>query len=246
MIPPSKILRFILYKIKLLFIEKKYNGRLKYVFENNNSDKLIIAFSGFPSRVPKYNYRKTLNNVKVDKLFILDDFAGRGNYYWYENGKDYPKRLVEGLIHKVLGERKYDEVSTIGSSKGGTCAIFYGLEFNVTEILASACQYHIGDYLYTLNHKKIFFLMMGKNAGEKEVEMLNNMLPRMIKEHAHSTTKVHLCYSELEHTYQEHIVDLISDLEDSNISVSKKVDKYNSHGENGYYFSVYLKEHFLK
>ncbi len=78
-------------------------GKLRYIHEQNGSDELIIMFSGFGSSVRKYNYMKTLNDSKIDKLFILDVWGYRGSYYWYEKGKDEPKRLVSKLIESIWG-----------------------------------------------------------------------------------------------------------------------------------------------
>ena len=78
----SKMMEFF-FHIK----EKTYKSRIKYIYENNHSDKLIIIFPAFPSGdKPMYNYYKTLKDVKMDKLFILDNFGYRGSYLLYENG----------------------------------------------------------------------------------------------------------------------------------------------------------------
>lgn len=81
--------------------EKKYKGRVKYLFQQKQSKTLAIVFSGFAEK-PVYNYVRTLKNLKADKLFILDDFAYRGSYYWYTNGSDEPLHLVDSLIKYVI------------------------------------------------------------------------------------------------------------------------------------------------
>lgn len=83
--------------------EKTFQNRLKYILQKNGSSTLIISFSGFPGNIaPSYNYIRTLSGIKYDKLFILDDFGFRGSYYWFENGKDSPRRLTQGLINQVI------------------------------------------------------------------------------------------------------------------------------------------------
>ena len=237
-----KGLRFAFNKIRLSFKEKRY-GKLKYLFEQNGSDELIIVFSGFDT-VRKYNYMKTLKGANIDKLFLLDNFGYRGSYYWYENGKNTPNVLVSGLIEQVCKSGKYKSVYTAGSSKGGTCAIYYGLKFNVKEVFSSACQYHVGDYLNTDNLRKILEGMMGAHYTEADVRKVNDELPNMIKEKAQSKTLINLYYSEKDHTYQEHIVDLKRDLEAAGIQYTVTKDDYVNHGDNGFYFSKYLKERF--
>lgn len=131
-----------------------------------------------------------------------------------------------------------------GSSKGGTCAIYFGLKHHATEIFASACQYHIGDYLNTTKHLPIIKAMMGETYGSSDVEKLNDMVPNMISKNKDSKTKVHLYYSKDEHTYNEHIIDLLQDFDRARISYDSTIDSYINHGENGVYFSKYLKEQF--
>ena len=97
----QKGIKFVKNKICLSFKEQRL-GKLKYIHERNNSDELIIVFSGFGT-VRKYNYMKSLSLSTIDKLFILDNFGYRGSYYWFEKGKDSPNKLVSELIERVGG-----------------------------------------------------------------------------------------------------------------------------------------------
>lgn len=118
------------------------------------------------------------------------------------------------------------------------------MKFNVKEVFSSACQYHVGDYLNTENHRKILEGMMGKNYGPKEVEAVNDELPQMIKEKAHSETLINLYYSEKDHTYQDHIVDLKRDLDSAGIKYTITTDDYVKHSDNGFFFKGHLKQRF--
>lgn len=240
----KKGIRYIFFKTKLLFIEKKYNHRLKYIYQNNGSDTLIVVFSGFAKRIPKYNYMRTLKESKVDKLFILDDFGHRGSYHWFVDGKDTPLKLTNGLIKHITEQKKYNKLMMAGSSKGGTCAIYFGLEHHADEVFAGACQYHVGTYISTPNHRDVLEGMMGKDADQADIDKLDAILPTQLHNHAGASTIIHLCYSKEEHTYPEHIVDLIEDLKKNNIPFVERIDSYTSHGENGIYFSAYLKSYF--
>ena len=238
----NKALRFLKHKIQLSFKEKRL-GKLKYIYEQNGSNELIIVFSGFGT-VRKYNYMKTLEESKIDKLFILDVFGYRGSYYWFEDGKDAPNQLVSRLIESISG--KYKRIYTAGSSKGGTCAIYFGLKFNVDAVYASACQYHIGDYLNTQAHKKIMQGMMGKHFTAKDVQKVNDELPNMIRQKRNSHTIVNLFYSEQDETYKKHIVDLKHELTAAEVQFTTTVDNYVNHGDNGLYFSKHLKSFFCQ
>lgn len=236
----NKAYRLFINKIRLSFKEK-HQGKLRYIYERTGSDELIIVFSGFGT-IPKYNYMKTLAQSKIDKLFILDNFGYRGSYYWFENGKNSPNILVSRLIEQIRGG--YKNIYTAGSSKGGTCAIYYGLKFNAKEVFSSACQYHVGDYLNTEKHRRIMEGMMGKNYGPEDVKRVNDELPNMIKENANAGTLINLYYSEKDHTYQDHIVDLKRDLDSAGIKYTITTDDYVKHSDNGIYFKGHLRRRF--
>ena len=94
----------LLTKLYIKAIERKWQGRLRYIYKNNHADKLVIVFSGFSPKGPVYNYMRTLNSFKcVNQLYILDDFGYRGSYYWLEDGKDTPRALTNGLINYIVG-----------------------------------------------------------------------------------------------------------------------------------------------
>ena len=57
-----------------------------------------------------------------------------------------------------------------------------------------------------------------------------------------STQKVYLHYSNMEHTYKEHIQHLLADLEKQGIPVEQNVETYTVHAELKYYFPQYLEK----
>lgn len=223
--------------------EKKYKGRLNYIYENNHADKLMIVFSGFSQEKPMYNYMRTLNGVKsINKLFLLDDFGYQGSYYLMEDGRDTPRQLVIGLVEKILGEGSIKEVFTMGTSKGGTCAIYYGLQFHATHVFSGACQYLIANYLNTKEHKPILVGMLGNDYTQSSFDNLNDVVRKQIEKYQGTDTLIHLLYSEKEHTFAEHIVFLLDDLKRCNISYSAKIEQFENHGDVGQYFIPYIQK----
>ena len=73
----------------------------------------------------RYNYVRTLDKYKCNKLFILDDFGfdKRGAYYLGENGNFGIEKDVELLIDKTICNLKTNKNIFIGSSKVGYAAI---------------------------------------------------------------------------------------------------------------------------
>lgn len=89
----NKILDLLKTKYLMKFKQKTYLGnkyKIKYIFKKNNKSRdLLIVFSSCTKigQKARYNYVRTLDEFKCNKLFILDDFGfdGRGAYYL---GKD--------------------------------------------------------------------------------------------------------------------------------------------------------------
>lgn len=237
----NSVLNKILIKAFLLLHERKYKGRLKYIYEDNHSDTLLVVFSGFSStKRPLYNYVRTLQKLKsMNKLFILDDFGFRGSYYWFENGNDTPLELTKGLIEEK--RHMCDKIYTMGTSKGGTCAIFFGLLFGAEHIYSGACQYYVGNYLNIEERWPILRGMMGDCYSQNDINKLNEMMPNQIKNFKTSQSIIHLLYSKNEHTYDEHIVYLIEDLKRSDIKYLEIIENFDNHSEVGSYFIQYIK-----
>lgn len=233
----------LLMKLYFSVNEKTYKGKVKYLFQKHKSKTLAIIFSGF-SEKPVYNYVKTLKNWKVDKLFILDDFAYRGSYYWFSNGSKEPMVLIQSLVDQFSNSEKYDKVVALGSSKGGTCAIYYGLTAGMDEVYAAACQYHVGSYVNTAedNRIKVFKSMMGSDAGVAEQQILDAIMPKLFEEKAGSRTQIHLMYSKNEHTYIDHIKDMITDMDRHHINHDDRIETFQEHGEVGKFFIPWIKE----
>lgn len=232
-------LKKLLYILYIRIKERKWKGRLKYIFENNRSNELIIIFSGFSPGAPRYNYIRSLKSKKVDKLFILDVFGNRGSYYLYENGVNDPERLTRGLIHHIIKKGKYNSIITAGSSKGGSCAIYYGLLFGADDIFAGAPQYYIGDYVRQF--PEVLQGMLGNRPSEEEIEKLNHVLVKTVN-HISFDGVIHLLYSKNEHTYSEHIKDMINDLRKAGDSLELIELQFLDHNDVGAPFSDLLRE----
>ena len=233
-------------RLEIKLKEKTYKGKLKYVFVNNHSDTLMIVFSAFAGNARRYNYYASLKSIKADKLYILDSFGVRGSYYWFENGDTSPRVLTEGIINSMVGERDYKKVSTLGTSKGGTAALFFGLQMNATAIFSGACQYNVGTYLHQDGREDIFRGMMGPEAGDAEAELLNSMLPNQIELYKKTTSEIHILYSKKEKTYERQIVDLLAKLNECGISYIEKEESFTNHSDVGKFFIPYVKGYFAR
>jgi len=240
------MLKKIIFYIKLLTKQRTYKSgehKVKYVFEKGSNDNnLVVVFSGFPKKnqTARYNYMRTLEAINSNKLFILDDIGPnkRGAYYLGKNKNFSFANAVEKLIAKLNDELSPEKVIFCGSSKGGYSALYFGLRMNAKVVISGAQQYYIGNYLYQNDHRPIYNYITGSN-DETDIEFMNNILTNEITMQENKPI-IHLHYSKNEHTYSEHIKDLIEDLEKNNYSVFKDEGTYHTHSEVARYFPHYL------
>ena len=234
----SKIISVI--RIKLI---QQHYGRLKYIFkEYSGSNALVVSFAGFPGKgTAKYNYMKTLADVKCNQLFLLDDFGYKKRGSYYLGGGGFLKEDIISLITKIASVHTIDHMIMIGSSKGGTCALYYGLLCNADECIIGAPQYHIGDYLSTDEHLPILQSIM-RTDNEIAKDRINSLLPKAITGFSGEIT-VYLHYSPSEHTYKEHIKDMIRDLHNKHgiTIVEDKGYDYTLHSDVAKFFPTFLR-----
>ena len=138
---------------------------------------------------------KGFKHLPVSRLYIKDTWGYRGSYYLYENGSNSPFLKTCALIEKILNEGQYSNIITMGTSKGGTAALIFGLKYNASNIFSGACQFHIGDYLSVPTHKRILEAMRGRIKRENMIELLNRTLPNTIIKYSGNASTVHLIYS---------------------------------------------------
>lgn len=229
--------------LKIKIRQKNYQG-LPYLYEKNGSDSLLIVFAAFTGNKRRFNYVRSFKGLRCDKLFLLDPWGHLGSYNLYENGEDYPCNTTQRLVNKIVSGVGYKHVYAAGTSKGGTEAIYFGLLIKADAIFTGACQYNLGTYLWREEFRPIFYGMMGKEAGEKEVELLNDAIRGKLRENAGCKTVVHVFYSKKEKTYERQIIDLLHDLEQYQIPFRDAESDFEKHEDVAYPFVDYVKEYF--
>lgn len=153
--------------------------------------------------------------------------------------------MTESLIeHIIRRSRGYDNIYTIWSSKGGTDAIYYGLKFNVTAVYSGSCQYYVGDYLNHPWHNHHLSCMVGKRKKQDVIFELNSMMPEIIKQSRGTKTNINLLYYPEEHTYPEHIVHLIKELDDNMILHNDYIEHFQIRSDIAVFFPEFLRKVF--
>lgn len=218
--------------------------KVHYVYRKEKSDVLLVVFSAYAAGLkPTYNYVRTLWGKGYGQLlFIRDDFVNLpsgGAYYLGKNGDYHGKEAVLHLIEKIRRESGAKKVWGIGSSKGGTAALFFGIRAGFDGLILGGCQYLIGSYLKQHKMESLRLLTGMEQPDDREIAYLNAILPRAIREAKHRP-KIYLHYSNREHTYEEHIRDMIRDLKAEGFSLQEDVGDYETHGEIYRHYRPYL------
>lgn len=226
--------------------EKKYGkNKIRYIYHaQRDSDVLIVIFSGFSGAgMPaRYNYMRTLSDVKTNKLFILDDFGyqNRGGYYLVDRDGTYNGTIIHEISDLIAKFAKNRKIITTGSSKGGSAALLYGILCGAHIIVSGAPQYYIGNYLNCDLHLEILRGIYG-SSGQNAVDALNKLLPNAIKQMSKTRSKVYIPCSKNEHTYKEHVEAMVRDLRQNGYSVDlDKEYSYTDHQDVAKYFPHYL------
>ncbi len=254
----EKIVDYSLIKIRQFINEKEYPQRgggkcnsIKYMFyRNRKSSDLIIVFSsmtrkGIPAR---YNYVRTLENIKANKLFILDDNGPekRGCYCLGKNRDFTVENNVLALIKSIKAENNIERTVYCGSSKGGWCALNFGLEDTNADIVVGANQYLLGNYFLALPDIRLEKWVFGDNWNEKDIEWLNNKIRAKLVDNKMKNNNIHVHISNKEHTYDEHVKFMLDDLELLQYKYDIEILGYENHGDIVKYFPEYLKKEIIK
>lgn len=227
--------------------QNTYNGEkynIKYLFEEKKGSKdLLIVFTACTKvgQKARYNYIKTLDEFKCNKLFILDDFGfdERGAYYLGKD-KDFAiEKDVEALINHICEKLKPSKEFYIGSSKGGYAALYFGLRRKYTYILVGAPQYNLGDYLNLPGHQEILKYIMG-DCNQESINILNKILRDVLIENQENNNKIFLHYSDKEETFKSDLKPLIDELRSLNYKCEFDLEHYESHAELTKYYPQYI------
>lgn len=240
---------FLKMYIRLNTRRKKINGiNIGYLLQKEkSSDRLIVVFSGWPSvkiRGGAYNYVRTLKEIRANKLFILDNegFEGLGTYYLGNSCRWLQNNVIDEFIRKIIEKCQAKEVIFVGSSKGATCALLYGLRMNADKVICGSPQYRIARYMqHSGEHQKKTLPMVLENSNYSE-EDIDALVADAVKL-PDRKTKIHLMYSSEERAYPVDLHLLVDQLRESKLAcyLYDMVDQgYTDHSQVAKYYKPFL------
>jgi hypothetical protein len=153
------------------------------------------------------------------------------------------EKAVYELMNVYLEKLHPKTLIFMGSSKGGYAALNFGLHYPGAQIIIAAPQYYLASYLDSDKWRFILEDILGSEVTDENKKVLDMRLKAAIAEDKFAASQtVYIQYSDQEHTYEEHIKDLLKDLRDFEITVYEDVKKYSMHGDLKYYFPAYLRD----
>lgn len=220
-----------------------YDGvKLKYLLYPGSNKTLIVGFQAC-SPTPVYNYVRSLNCMDATRLYIKDDFARdhRGSYYLGTHGNGKVEKAVLALIDYIenkMGGGNPPKMIFIGSSKGGYSALNFCLHYDYSFAVIAAPQYLLGNYLNCDIMKPQLEDILGV-IDNNRIKELNSRLRNKIYASS-KTQRIFIHYSDLEHTFSEHICYLLRDLRANKFFISEDIHHYIEHGDLYKYYPRYL------
>ena len=246
----KKYYEFILTKVKLVFLQKKYRSNgvlLKYILKKNDQSKdLVVVFSSCTRRGIKarYNYMRTLKSIEANQLYILDDFADdhRGSYYLGPDWTFAEEAATLSLIKEVSAKLNSEKIICCGSSKGGYSAINFGLMIPGSYIVAGGPQYYLATYLQASQNIECLEHILGEVTEEKKENLDSRLKGKIDSISNPEEYHIFLHFSDKEHTYEEHVKDLLEEIKRQGFLVSCDIADYTNHSDISYYFPDFLVE----
>lgn len=243
-------IRFNNFKIqtKLLENEKSFgNNQIKYTFykpEDLSTKKLLVIFSAImPKYQYKYNYYHTLKNIDAYQLFLKDDIGEFGNYYIAKNKDMSFQNDVLSLILNTLKKYNipFENVTLIGSSKGGYAALYYGIKYGFKNVIAGAPQTKLGNFVIDeAPHSDVAKVISG-SSQEGDKIYLNNLLYSLDCEIT-DFSNYFICIGDKDHHYNGHIKPFLAHIRNYGNELAVSEIRNSDHDDLKIYFKDYIFE----
>jgi hypothetical protein len=219
---------------------------VKYLYfpSYKDSDLLTITFAGFHAEgaTPKYNYIRTLDAFDCNRLYLLDDFGSRGSYYMCKSRDFKIERSIKKLIDMICQEHGIKKKISLGSSKGGSAAIYYGIKYDFDAVIAGAPQFYIGSYLKKVKSANNVLEFMAGSQDEESIEYVDNIIKNVVHSKKQCLTKVIICVGKDDPHYALHSAPLIELLKEKGIFNDVEFLNYKKHSDIGTHFPESLKK----
>ena len=201
---------------------------IEYIFLRSQgfSNVLVVSFPGAGGDIAggEWGYIVTLNKFNVNTLFIKSKSEQNISRLTYRDGEPVFEETIKELVDKCYIECGANRIIAIGSSMGGFCSLYYGLQYN-WDIIS-------GTPPYSFEYRSQARFALGGD-GENELIALNKKVYSVISNAGKKgfNKKIFISWGEGESHWKDPLQGpkLIKDLDEAGIDYTYKLYPYSSH-----------------
>ncbi|WP_306320341.1 MULTISPECIES: hypothetical protein [unclassified Streptomyces] len=164
----------------------------RFFHARGGNRRLVVVFANFDAP-DEYGWSTgVLDTVRANVLWIRDSFDGHNSYYLCRDGEFGIEDSVVALIDRFAAalDLTREDCVLLGTSKGGSAALYFGLKYGYRDVVSVVPQFRIGSYVMN-RHPRTAAYMLGRNAEARAVE-LDEALPALVRDSAHRDTNIYL------------------------------------------------------
>ncbi|WP_058308670.1 hypothetical protein [Gracilibacillus massiliensis] len=222
--------------------ETHHNLRYHYIeaTDNNLKDNLIVVFSAFSAEYTyNFNYVDTLKEINTNKLFILDDFGAKGSYYLGREKNFSIENSIISLILYIASKNNINmkNIISVGSSKGGYSALYFGMKYSFGNIITLAPSLYLGSFLKKY-HPEMLDYILGSNSEADKI-YLDSLIYRIPT--ANQELNLKIMVGTKDSRKEKHIEPFIEYLEDIGYPYEYDLIEGVDHSQLQYFAPDYIK-----
>lgn len=217
---------------------------IQYRLETHaQSDVLCVVLPAMAGAFDyKINYLKLLRDAPVNRLFVLDDFGPQGSYLIASEGDVRLGDALCAMLESMRSRLGIDKRNVVfmGSSKGGTTALYVAHRLGYGHVLAGAPQTRIGHFLLrqdVANGWRLANHMCPDKSAADALDWLDRLIFDLPvgKE---VDCRIHV--GEGDHHYRRHVLPYLGHIRKRGGQVDLHVGQYERHSELGKHFPHYV------
>ncbi|WP_327668584.1 MULTISPECIES: hypothetical protein [unclassified Streptomyces] len=165
----------------------------RFFHARGGNRRLVVVFANFDAP-DEYGWSTgVLDTLRANVLWIRDSFDGHNSYYLCREGDFGIEDSVAATIDRFVDalDLTREDCVLLGTSKGGSAALHFGLKYGYRNIVSVVPQFRIGSYVERL-HPRTAAYMLGRDATDAEVYALDEALPSLVRESGHRDANIYL------------------------------------------------------
>lgn len=232
---------------KYINVSFKTVNNVQYKFYREVDSKyLLVCFSG-NGKSPTYNYIGAFSSLKVNKLFIKDDFTSKTSnnsvFYIGTNQENEVMEYISELIDEIRGSINVTKENIIccGTSKGGYASILYALTYGYGYCVTGSPTLYLGNSLLIEGNQKDHARVISGGVDKLNVDWLNNVLISKIDNA--NKCNISIIIGTGERRYIKHVKPFINDSKSNpNLSFNIKKEDFEEHNKVATVYPPYARD----